>query len=223
MGIERMDERVINLWEGFPDRGVRERVLSCAGELIDRDFDVEAVPTASEANRSIITRIDRHKTVYYWDAVVLEELGILETLSARGNKLNSVFTARGLNLGRKGRLPEGSVYLTTACAITSDGMLVKLEPEGVPLFMPKGGPELVVAVAGVNNLVDTIADGFRRAKDTCVPLAATRLGMDLPCVVKKECVECATPSPLCVVNTVITRKPEKPEILVVLIGEYLGR
>ncbi|MBU4194196.1 MAG: lactate utilization protein [Actinobacteria bacterium] len=225
MGIEDIDESILNLWEDFRNRNIRDRVLSCAGALADRDFSVLPVPTISEANRSIVGRISRHMKVYYWETLYLEELGILETLKARGNRVKGVAQSCGYLWSTKKtpQMPRGSVFMSTVCAVTMDGVLVKIQPEGVPIFQHGAGPELVIVVAGVNSIVDQVEDGFRRAKDTCIPLCAKRFGVKLPCVKPEHCVECAEPPPVCVVNTVVTRKPVKPDILVVLIGEYLGR
>lgn len=225
MGVDDIDENILNLWEDFRNRNIRQQVLSCAGALMDNDFSVLPVPTLSEANRNIMGRIDRRTKVYYWETMTLEELGILETLQARGNRVKGVAPSCSWlwSTRKTHQLPRGSVFMSTVCAVTMDGILVKIQPEGVPIFQHGSGPELVIVVAGVNSIVDRVVDGFRRAKDTCIPLCAQRFGVDLPCVKSGHCVECAEPPPVCVVNTVVTRKPVEPDILVVLIGEYLGR
>ncbi|MBU4174973.1 MAG: lactate utilization protein [Actinobacteria bacterium] len=225
MGIDDIDGSILDLWEDFGNQNVSERILSCAGALADRDFSVLPVPTLSEANRRMLGLIDRHVKVYYWETMFLEELGILETLQARGNRVKGLAQSCGhlWSTRKTPRMPGDSVFMSTVCAITTDGILVKIQPEGVPIFQQGSGPELVIVVAGVNSIVDRVEDGFRRAKDTCIPMCAKRFGLNFPCVRPGHCVECAEPPPVCVVNTVITRKPIKPDILVVLIGEYLGR
>lgn len=225
MGIDGIDATVLGLWDNFRNQNVRERILSCAEALMDRDFSVLPVPSMSEANRNILGLIDRRVKVYYWETMSLEELGILETLRARGNRVKSVAQSCGYlwSTGKTPRMPMDSVFMTTVCAITMDGTLVKIQPEGIPIFQQDSGPELVVLVSGVNSIVERVEDGFRRAKDTCIPNCAKRFGINLPCVKSEHCVECAEPPPVCVVNTVVTRNPARPDILVVLIGEYLER
>lgn len=136
---ELIDEQELLLWEDHPDTRVRERVLSCARALADRDFPVIAVPALSDANRHILARIDRHRTVFYWKAATLDELGILETLSARGNTVRDAMPLvdrRQLLQRRAKQMPASAVYMSGVCAITVDGVLVKVEPEGMPLFQP---------------------------------------------------------------------------------------
>lgn len=224
MCAEQLDDSVLKLWEDVRDNFVRERVLTCAKALAARGFAVIPVPTASEANRSIVGQVSRHRSVYYWEDAALEELGILETLSARGNQVRSLLPRGGWRRSSKPKwlLPEGAVFLTGVCAATMDGMLVKVEPEGVPVFGPLASPDRVIIVAGVNTIVDDIEDGFRRAKDICVPNCARRLGLDLPCIRAGHCVECDDPHPMCSVHTVLTNSPARPDVLVVLIGELLG-
>ncbi|MFH1150940.1 MAG: LUD domain-containing protein [Actinomycetota bacterium] len=215
-----IDQSLLDLWDGFPDVEVRERVLSCAQALAGRDFGVVPVPTSSEANKVILGLIDRRNPVYFWEAAALDELGILETLQARGNSVKRVVPLlKSRRPWRRWVIPRGAIYLSTVCAVTSDGMLVKVEPEGLPVFQPKSGPRLMLLVAGFNSIVDGLADGFRRAKDVCVPHCAARIGLELPCARDELCVECAEPPPLCSVNTVITHRPSEPDIKVILIGE----
>lgn len=221
---EQIDESLLELWEGCRDSRMRERVLACAQALAERDFSVIPVPTASEANRCILGQVPHHKTVFYWDAVSLEELGIISTLEARGNKLKSALpVATGRLSARRSRVPSHSVFLSTVGAVTADGMLVKVEPELLPVFGPGRVPDSIVLVAGFNHIVEGLAEAFRRAKDYCVPQVSARLGLEAECVATERCVECASPPALCAVNTVVTRKPEGMDMVVVLIGERLGR
>ena len=221
MSSSDLDESTLELWEEVRDRFVRERVLTCAGGLAARDFSVIAVPFVSEANRSILGLIGRHTTVYYCDDPTLEETGILDTLSARGNTVKDA-SAEFTRRSRRRGLGPGDVYMTSACAITLDGILVHLGPEAIPAFTAGMEPGAVVVVAGVNKIVDDLEEGFRRAKDVCVPQYARRMGLKLRCVASGNCVECDSPPPICTVHTVVTRKPDRPDIVVVVIGERLG-
>ena len=218
------DESTLKLWEGFRDSNVRSRVLGCAEGLVGRGFPVIAVPTISETNRSIAGRITAGRTVYYWGPT-LEELGVLETLHARGNPVKSslplVRGARRLG-GRQKHLGEGDVYMTSVCAITMDGILIEPSPAGVQVFRGEPMPRMVFVVAGYNKIVDDLDEGLRRSRDICIPQCARLLGLDLTCVKSGRCVECESPDPICSVTTVVTRKPSRPDMLVVIVGERLG-
>lgn len=225
MAFEPLDEDVLELWEGFGNRFIREQVLGCASALAENDFDVVPVPTMSGANSSIIGRIPPRKKVYFWDTLILEELGVVDTLGARGNRVKELEPGCSwLSGSRKASgIPKNALFLSTACAVTMDGHIVKIQPEGVPIFDPGGGPESILIVVGVNSIVDEVDDGFRRARDFCIPECAKRFRIDLPCTRTGHCVECKEPPAVCVAHTVVSRQPERPGITVVLIGEYLGR
>lgn len=219
-----LDEGALKLWERFRDSNVRGRVLECAEGLTVRGFPVIAVPTISGANRSIVDGIARGRPVYYWGPT-LEELGVLETLRARGNPVRSSLplTRGARRLGARPRhLDEGDVYMTSACAVTLDGILVNPSPEGMHVFQHGSMPGLVVVVAGYNKIVDDLEEGLQRTRDICIPQCAKLLGLDLKCVKPGRCVECESPDPICSVTTVITRKPGRPDMLVVIVGEQLG-
>lgn len=219
-----MDESLTDLWSDYPNKGIRDRVLECATALHDRDFSVIPVPTASEANRCILSQVPVHKNVFFWDAPVLEELGIIATLEARGNNIKSALPlATGRAGRRRSRIPARSLYLSTASAITMEGMLVKIEPDPIGIFGPGRAPDSMIIIAGFNQIVDTIDDAFRRAKDVCFPMCARRLELDYECAATERCMECGAPSPMCAVNTVVTCRPASVDMTVVLIGERMGR
>jgi hypothetical protein len=223
MHVTKIDDSLLEEWMEFRDTHVRDRVLGCARGLADRNFTVMPVPTASEANRVILNILPVHETVFYWEAATLEELGIISTLEARGNRMKNAFQlATGGGSRRRSRLPRRSVYLSTICAVTMDGMLVKVEPDLIPVWGPGRAPESMILVAGFNHIVDSLDDGFQRAKDTCVPQCARRLGLDMECARTETCTECESPPAMCAVNSVVTRRPATPDISVVLIGERLG-
>jgi hypothetical protein len=220
--LTKIDESMLEAWKEFRDGHVRERVLGCAQRLADNDFKVMPVPTASEANRVILNMLPVHETVFFWEASTLEELGIISTLQARGNSMKNAFQLASRGSRRRSRVPRRSVYLSTVCAVTMGGMLVKVEPDLIPVWGPGRAPESMILVAGFNHIVDNLDEGFRRAKDTCVPQCARRLGLDMECARTERCTECESPPAMCAVNSVVTRKPAIPDISVVLIGERLG-
>ena len=224
MSAWSLDENTVNMWEDFREPYVKGRVLDCARGLGLRDFEVRAVPTISEANRSIVNSVDRRKTVYYWGPT-LEELGMLETLDARGNPVKSSLPLAGApsRFGRRARqLGPDDVYMTSVCAVTLDGILVELSPEGLSVFRPGATPGMIVVVAGYNKIVEDLEEGLRRSRDICIPQCARILGLDLPCAAPGRCIQCDTPHPICSVTSVVTRKPAGLNMLVVLVGEVLG-
>jgi len=216
-----MEEEIIGLWEGVK-KETRERVIRCAEALSEREFTAIPVPTISEANRRVISKIPRRINVFCWHSLTLEETGILDTLVARGNKVIDVLPLwKGLKKPHK--FGKGDAFVTSACAITSDGIIIKPEPEGFPAFSEAGKPEIAVLIAGVNKIVDGVDEGIRRAKDICIPQFALKFGLNLECAKKGSCVECASPSTLCTVHTLISRKPAGIDFTVVLVGEHIGR
>lgn len=220
-----LEERIQKQWEDYSDPFVRDRVLSCSESLAERDFQVIPVITVSEANKRILGQVKKNSTVFYWEATTLEELGILDTLSARGNPMKNVTSLMGdrrRSAWHRRQLSRDDVFLTSVCAVTLDGIVVKPEPEGLSLLQPGSRPGRIIIVAGENKIVDDLEEGLRRSRDTCVPQIARRLNIDLPCVSAGNCIECDRPHALCTVNTVITRNPDEPDIVIVLIGQRLG-
>lgn len=214
-----LDDGILKLWDDYRDQRVRDRIIECAGALADRDFTAVPVPTASEANRVIVSMVPLHKTVLFWEDATLEELGIVSTLEARGNATRSAMQLVKGRGRRRARIPGRSLFLSSVCAVTMDGSLVKVVPELIPVWGPGRAPESMILVAGVNHIVDSLDEAFRRAKDECVPQCLKRMGAECDCVLSERCVECDSPPAACAVNTVVTRQPDSPGITIVLIGE----
>lgn len=113
-------------------------------------------------------------------------------------------------------------FLTSANAITEDGILVNIDGNANRVSAIAFGPAHVIVVAGMNKIVKSEADALSRARNIAAPINAQRFGLDTPCASTGACYDCKSHDTICC-QTLITRfsRPDG-RIKVILVNEELG-
>jgi hypothetical protein len=112
--------------------------------------------------------------------------------------------------------------VTSTTALTRNGELVNTDSSGNRVAGMIFGPKNVIVVCGVNKIVDTIDDAFKRIRETA-PMNAKRLGHDAPCVNTGVCVDCQVPGRICNYSGIIHNGRKVPgRITVIIVAEDLG-
>ena len=114
------------------------------------------------------------------------------------------------------------VFLTSANAVTLEGMLVATDGIGNRVGAMMFGPGKVIVVAGVNKIVNDLDSAFRRIKEIVTPQVVKDMGIDLPCATTGFCVDCNSPMRVCRATVILERKPFASDIHVLIVGEDLG-
>ena len=203
-------------------QNIVERTVSA---LEDRGFNAFAASNREEAREKVLGLVPAGAKVGAGGSVTLRELGIVEALLARGH---TVYEGWGPQQSqpkdfdyRKAHL-TCDVFLTSSNAITSDGDLVNVDGVGNRVAAMIFGPEKVVVVAGYNKIVPDLDSAVQRIRNVAAPLNAKRLNLKVPCAETGYCVDCSSPDNICRVTTIISRKPRRTDITVVLVPEQLG-
>ncbi len=178
-----------------------------------------------EAVKTIMKRISPTETVGIGGSLTIRELGLIEKLVERGNRV--------IHHWRKGMSEEevsetlrgeinSDVFLTSSNAVTMDGKLVNKDMVGNRVAAMIFGPKRVFVVVGVNKIVRGLDEALERIERVAAPLNAKRLGIKTPCVETGRCVDCDSPDRICRVTTIIERRPSRTDLTVVLVNENLG-
>ena len=125
----------------------------------------------------------------------------------------------------KSLMPEGSsisYFLTSANAITQDGIIVNIDGRGNRVAAITWGPHNVIHVIGMNKVTPTIEAALARARNTAAPINTARLGCNTPCKFDGVCHNCN--SPQCICNYIHFTRNSFPahRHTVVLVGENWG-
>lgn len=193
--------------------------------LQKRDFTASYFPSISLLNRSLLKKIPKSATVGIGGSVTIRELGIIEKLKKRGNKVIHHWK-KGLTekTDRDVRRQEGlaDYYLTSANTITIDGDIINIDGVGNRVAGMIYGPENVIIIAGYNKIVSSIDEGIRRSKEIAGVMNAKRVGAKTPCVKTGFCIDCNVKQRICRVISIIQYRPWQTNISVFLVNQQLG-
>lgn len=200
------------------------RCESAVKALRSREFDAMWFNSSSEAVKKVLEIVPEGTTVGAGGSVTLQETGIIDGLSGRGDRVIRHDISMGLAQTIQVRKEANacSHYLTGSNAITMDGDLVNIDGVGNRVAAMSFGPDVVIAVAGANKLVPGIHEAMSRIKNIATPINARRVGIDSPCVKAGKCLDCHSPASICRVTTIISQKPMYTDFKIILIAEDLG-
>ncbi len=117
---------------------------------------------------------------------------------------------------------DADVFLSSANAMTDDGVLVNIDGNANRVSAIAYGPKKVIFVVSIDKICPDVDSAMKRARNVAAPANAQRVGVDTPCTKLGACVNCKSPSTICS-QFLITRfsKPED-RIHVILVNEALG-
>ncbi len=119
---------------------------------------------------------------------------------------------------------DADVYLTSANAMTKDGVLVNIDGNSNRVSAIAYGPKKVIVICSLNKVCPDVDSALKRARNTAAPLNAVRYSeiRSVPCQKTGACMDCLIPDTLCC-QFLVTRYSRHPgRIHVILVGEDLG-
>lgn len=182
-------------------------------------------PTGAEAVRKVSELIADGSSVTWGGTMTVRDLGIPDYLRSRGtlqvldrDLVETPQEKQDMYL----RAFSVDVYLSSANAISEDGVIVNIDGNGNRVAAITWGPQHVIFVVGMNKVAQDVEAALKRARSTASPINAARFDIDTPCQKDGVCHNCNSPQSIC--NYVhFLRNSSKPgRIIVVLVGETLG-
>lgn len=181
-------------------------------------------PTAEEAVKKVSELIADGSSVTWGGTMTVRNLGIPDVLRKRGTlqvlDRDLVETAEE-KLEMYLRAFSVDVYLSSANAISEDGVIVNIDGNGNRVAAITWGPKKVIFVIGMNKVAQTVEAALARARSTASPINAARFDIKTPCQTDGTCHNCNSPESIC--NYVhFLRNSPRGRHTVVLVGENLG-
>ncbi len=181
-------------------------------------------PTAEEAVKKVSELIADGESVTWGGTMTVRDLGIPAALKSRGtlevldrDLVESPEEKQAMYL----RAFSTDVYLSSANAISEDGVIVNIDGNGNRVAAITWGPKRVIFVIGLNKVAKTVEDALSRARGTASPINAARFDIKTPCQVDGICHNCNSADSIC--NYVhFLRNSPRGRHTVVLVGESLG-
>ncbi len=193
--------------------------------LQKRGYKAIYLETKEEALRSVMDLILKEESVAVPGTVTIRELGAMEALTSRGNRVVHHWDPELTPDTKKARLTEElgcDVFLTSSNAITHDGVMVNIDGTGNRLAGMCWTAGKIIYVVGMNKVCHDLESAIRRVRDVATPINASRLGIDVPCAQIGHHVGCALPKTICRALLISEFATMGRDSTVILVGEELG-
>ena len=117
---------------------------------------------------------------------------------------------------------DADVFLTSANAMTEDGMLVNIDGNANRVSAIAQGPRKVLVIAGMNKVCKDLDHAMKRARNVAAPTNAQRFGLNTPCAKTGSCMDCKSPDTICCQFLITRFSRHADRIHVILVNDDLG-
>ena len=189
-----------------------------------RHFEAHYCATSAEAVALVSSLIADGSSVTWGGSMTIRDMGLTAALQER--PLRIIDRDKATTPEEKQAAYQAAfgadVYLTSANAISEDGVVVNIDGNGNRVAAITWGPKRVIMVVGMNKVAQDVESALKRARSIAAPVNAARFDIVTPCKVDGRCHNCN--SPQCICNYVHLMRNSYPEHrhVVVLVGEDLG-
>jgi len=196
-----------------------------AAKLRDRGFDAAVFATKEEAASFILSDVPAGAQVAIGGSMTIKEMDLHTKLRENGHEVlwhwDVPHAERHAVLHQAMNAP---VYLSSANALTTDGLMVQIDGTGNRVAALCYGPGTVYVVIGRNKIVEGgYQQAVKRIKQVACPANARRLNLPTPCGQTGSCdvANCKAGS-MCHMTVAFDGAPGGKRTQVVLINEELG-
>ncbi|MBO7401961.1 MAG: lactate utilization protein, partial [Lachnospiraceae bacterium] len=117
---------------------------------------------------------------------------------------------------------DADFFLTSANAITDDGVMVNIDGNANRVSAIAQGPKHVIAIVGMNKVCPDIDAAMKRARSVAAPANAQRFGLSTPCAKTGACFNCKSPDTICCQFLITRFSRHAGRIHVILVNDSLG-
>ena len=173
-----------------------------------------------EALKKALELIPEGSTVTMGGAMSAVEIGLVDAL-VNGNY---DFLDRNQMEPREALLKgyDADVFLTSANAMTEDGVMVNIDGNANRVSSIANGPKKIVAIVGMNKVCDDVDGAMKRARAVAAPTNAQRFEINTPCKKTGSCANCKSPDTICCQFLITRYSRHADRIHVILVNDSLG-
>jgi len=192
--------------------------------LQSRHFEAYYCANREDALKKALELIPEGATVGWGGAQTCEQIGLMDALKAGNYNAMDRDTAKNAEerTAMMKQMLTADVFLTGANGLSLDGQMVNIDGTGNRLAAICYGPNLILVVAGMNKVEDSLEAAVRRARTVAAPMNKQRFGNVTPCGVTGTCADCKAEG--CICNQILITRHCRPagRIKFILVGEDLG-
>ena len=173
-----------------------------------------------EALKKALELIGEGSTVTMGGCMSANEIGLIDALKEG----NYTYLDRAEMDPREALLAgyDADVFLTSANAMTEDGVMVNIDGNANRVSYIAQGPKKIVAIVGMNKVCDDIDGAMKRARNVAAPANAQRFDINTPCKKTGTCANCKSPDTICCQFLVTRYSRHADRIHVILVNDFLG-
>lgn len=189
-----------------------------------RNMEACYCATASEAIEKVLNLIPEGSSISWGGSMTIRDMGLTKALHERNcydliDRDEAKDRDEAQEMYRKAFFAD--FYLSSANAISKDGVIVNIDGNGNRVAAITFGPKKVIFVIGMNKVAQDVTAALARARSTASPINAACFDIKTPCQVDGICHNCNSPESICNFFHFV-RNSRPGRISVVLVGEDLG-
>ena len=189
--------------------------------LESRNMSAEYAPSREEALRKALEQIPEGSTIAMGGAMSAHEIGLVDALKAG----NYNFIDRDAYEDKRAAMLaayDADVFLSSANAMTDDGILVNIDGNSNRVSAICQGPKKVLFIVGMNKVCGDLDGAMKRARNVAAPINAQRFGLSTPCAKTGKCMDCKSPDTICCQFLITRFSRHAGRIHVILVNDTLG-
>ena len=189
-----------------------------------RNMEAFYCKTSEETIQKVLELIPDGSSITWGGSMTIRDMGLPDALSKKGTY---EVLDRDLVEGNEEKVQmyvrafTTDVYLSSANAISEDGVIVNIDGNGNRVAAITWGPKKVIFIIGLNKVAQTVEAALARARSTASPINAARFNIKTPCQVDGVCHNCNSPESICNYVHFLRNSPHGKHS-VILVGENLG-
>lgn len=192
--------------------------------LARRNIEAFYCPTAREAVEKVLEMIPQGSSITWGGSMSIRDIGIPAALADAGkyevyDRDKAPDRAAATEIYLKAFTCD--YYLSSANAITEDGVIVNIDGTGNRVAAITFGPRNVIFVIGMNKLTQDTDSALARARSLAAPVNTARFDIQTPCKLDGVCHNCLSDDCICNYIHYLRHSP-KGKHKVILVGESIG-
>ena len=192
--------------------------------LRSRHFEAYYCENKEAALRQALALIPEGASVGWGGAMSAQQIGLMDAVCAGNYKALDRDTCKTPE-EREQNMKDCmfcDVFLTGANGLSIDGQMVNIDGTGNRVAATIFGPKMVLVIAGMNKVEDTLEQAVIRARTVASPMNQQRFHKNVPCDATGKCADCKAEE--CICNQIVITRHCRPtgRIKFILVGEDLG-
>ena len=189
--------------------------------LESRNMTAYYAKDKAEAKNIALSLIKEGASVTMGGAMSAHEIGLVEALKEGDYN----FIDRDAYADKRAAMLmayDADVFLSSANAITEDGVLINIDGNSNRVSAIAQGPKMVLFIVGMNKVCPDVDAAMKRARNVAAPINAQRFGLSTPCAKTGSCMDCKSPDTICCQFLMTRYSRHAGRIHVILVNDSLG-